>query len=228
MLRFVIAIAFFCCTWQTADAAAKSTVSERIVAVKSDASVVLSASGNAAFSQVVLPDAALAQQWLAEHALQREVTVTLAAEDRYGRPTIAGDITTEMLRDGVAVIYAAQAAIPEAWRAQERAARLAKRGVWRDENFVVRPENAAQHKGRFVVFEGRVARVYESKKATYINFGDDWRTDVSITVPAGARRSMKPLLSTIREGSVVQARGVFYEENGPMLRLLKSDNLERR
>ncbi len=228
MLRLFIAIGFFCCTTQAVHAAANNTLRERIVAVKPDGSVVLSTTGNAAFAQVIFPDAARAQKWLAEHALQREVTITIGDEDRYGRRSIEGDITLEMLRDGVAVTYASAAPISAAWRAQETSAWLAKRGVWSNKNFVVRPENAAQHLGAFVVMEGTVTRIYESKKATYINFGDDWRTDVSITVPAGSRRSMKPLLSTIHAGSTVRVRGRFYEENGPMLRLTKADNLEGR
>jgi hypothetical protein len=133
-----------------------------------------------------------------------------------------------MLQAGVAITYASEEETPDSWRAAETTARTAKRGVWSDASFVLTPENAAQHISAFHVVEGTVTRIYEAKAATYINFGQDWHSDFSITIPGKIRRSMKDALLQLKPGSTIRVRGYITQENGPMVKLLKPDNLELR
>lgn len=219
------ALMMICCISVSAFAVAKT---ERVTAIKPDGSIVLSASGNAAFSDILLPDARRAEAWLAEHVLQQNIDVEMGETDRYGRTMIRSSVEEQMLRDGVAMYYASEEDIPPRWAAAEAAARHAGRGLWEAKDTVLTPYNVAQHQGSFAVVEGTITRTYDSKPATYLNFGDDWHSDFSVTVPGKARRSMKDILARLKPGTKVLVRGYVYEENGPMIKLMKADNLEIR
>lgn len=200
---------------------------QRVIAVKPDGALVLADSGNAVLSNIQLPNAEAAQAWLATHALPHEISFVAGREDRYGRLQITSPLEVEMLRDGVAVIYASDGAIAAGWRAAEAAARAAKHGFWAGENAALTPENAAQHVGGVHVVEGRITRIYEGKRETYLNFGDRWQDDFSIRIDARIRRGMKAFLAALAPGDRVRVRGGIIRENGPMIRLNHADNLER-
>lgn len=225
-MRLWLMLLFLCCVGSAAYAAQKTMLREYVAAVKPDGSVVLSNSGNAVFANILFPDDKRAEAWLAEHLLQQEIQFAAVGEDRYGRTQIMSDAAQKMLRDGTAVFYAGAADVPEEWKAAEATARLAKTGVWSDGELLLTTENAAQHKGAFHVIEGRVTRIYAAKSATYLNFGDDWHYDFSITIPGKTRRSMKTMLQQLKAGNAVRVRGFIYEENGAMIRLTKADNLD--
>lgn len=229
MRRLLLSLLIICCSSGTAFAAAKTPLTQTVTAIKPDGSLVLSSSGNAALADMLFPDAALAENWLAEHALQKQISFKKAEdEDRYGRMLITSDIEAPMLRDGAAIFYARNDKIPAEWMNAETTARNAKRGIWTQKDFLLTPENAAQHRGEFHVLEGRISRIYEAKNATYLNFGEDWHSDFSITIPGKTRRGMKEMLQQLKPGSAIRIRGMIYEENGPMIKLLKADNLEIR
>lgn len=220
--------AVLCCAATAAFAATNPPQQVQVVGVAASGDLLLSDGTQAVLANLVMPNAALAAPWLKAHALQQRVRVDENAQDRYGRRVVGGDVQEDMLREGVAVLYASGGEIPPAWRVAEAAARAAKRGLWAADGFVLTPENAAQHGKGFHVVEGRITRIYEGKQATYLNFGEDWHSDFSITISAKARRSMKPLLQSLQPGDWVRVRGGLYEENGPMLRLLHAENLEKR
>lgn len=229
MLRaWAVLVVLMCCSPIATHAAINATLTERVTATKPGGGITLSASGNAVFMDVVFPDTALAESWLAEHTLQQEIHFTINGQDRYGNSQITSDIEEKMLQAGVAITYASEDKTPNSWRAAEATARTAKRGVWSDASFVLTPENAAQHSGEFHVVEGAITRTYEAKVATYINFGQDWHSDFSITIPNKIRRSMKDVLLQVKPGSIIGVRGYITQENGPMVKLLKPDNLELR
>jgi len=178
---------------------------------------VLETLGPVAFTNLIYPDEALAQAWLAGALLQKEITAVPGEDDRYGRRSVVSD--------SAALFYATSGSIPPAWKAAEASARVAGRGIWADKKITITPENAAQHIGAFRLIEGTVTRIYEAKNATYINFGADWKSDFSITIPAKLRRSMKAQLATLTAGKRVAVRGMITQENGPMVRLSHPDNL---
>ncbi len=199
---------------------------ERVTAVLPDNSIQLETSGKASFANIRYPDGKLAQNWLTGHLLQQEINVDLGDTDRYGRIVITSDCEEKMLRDGIAIFYASDGSIPASWFAAEAAARRQKAGVWVKEDWVVTPQNAAQHKNEFHVVEGAIMHIYNAKAATYLNFGKNWHSDFSVTIPAKLRRSMHDKLTGFEEGDMVRVRGRLYEENGPMILLNHADNLE--
>jgi micrococcal nuclease len=226
--RGLMVAATICCAVTAAYAAAKTPITERVTAIQSDGTITLSSSGKAVLSNLFYPDAALAERWLAQYLLQQDIAFKAGDEDRYGRVQITSDTVQNMLRDGAAVFYVSDGKISEVWKAAEAQARTANRGVWADKNLLRTPENAAQHIGAFHVVEGTITRIYEAKSATYLNFGDDWHSDFSITIPGKIRRSMKPFLASVKPGDRIRVRGFITDENGPMITLLRPDNLEMR
>lgn len=219
----LIATLIFCCAGTNVFAAAN----ERVIAVQPDGSVQLESTGKASFANLRFPDSTRAETWLAEHALQQKISFETGDTDRYGRAMITSDSEEKMLRDGAAIIYASDGDVPPNWFAAEAIARGKKSGVWEQENFILTPFNAAQHENEFHVIEGSVTRIYANKTATYLNFGQDWHSDFSITIPAKLRRGMSDKLDAIKEGSHVRVRGRLYEENGPMIMLNNASNLEQ-
>lgn len=198
----------------------------KVLAVEEGGTLRLETGEKAVLLNLYFPDSALAQNWLAEHVLQQKIAYETHGEDRYGATRITTPIAEKMLRDGAAMVYASDGEIPAAWKAAEAAARAEKRGLWAQENVLLTPENAAQHLGGFHGVEGRITRIYEGKRATYLNFGEDWHSDFSVTLSAKARRSMKPMLQQLKPGMQVRVRGAIYEENGPMMQLFNANNLE--
>lgn len=214
------------CALTTPAHAARELESTRIMAVGEDQTIRLASGDNARFGDILFPDAALAAPWLATHLLQQDIEYRTIGEDRYGRTLIiAPDIEEAMLRDGIAVLYP-QLPTRKKWQKAEEEAIAAKRGIWASPDFVIPVENAAQHKLQFHVIEGTVTRIHEGRSATYLNFGEHWQTDLSATITGRARRGFKNLLEHIGPGAIVRIRGVIYEENGPMIRLTRPEQLE--
>ena len=218
----ILAALFFCCAAGHVAAATQ----ERVIAVLPDGSITLEHTGKASFANIRFPELKQAGSWLAAHVLQQEIPFEAGETERYGRVRITSENETDMLEAGIAVIYASEGEVPAVWFAREAAARASKRGIWAKEDFLLTPENAAQHKNEFHVVEGQVTRVYANRTVTYLNFGKDWHSDFSITIPASVRRRMGDRLDTIHAGSEVCVRGRLYEENGPMVMLNHADNLQ--
>ncbi len=198
---------------------------EVVMAVKDDHTLVLGTTGAARFAELVMPDAALAQAWLAEHVLQQNIEVAALGEDRYGRMQVASDAAAAMLRAGAAV-YFPQRDANENYVAAESQARAAKRRIWAENGFVLTPENAADHIGEFHVVEGAITRVYQGKNELILNFGDRWQEDFSVMVKGRARRAFEDAFAYLGEGAWVRVRGTIIQENGPMLRLTAPAQME--
>lgn len=228
---FALFAAAFLCMPVAVHAAAKrearTAETAQVTAIKSDGTLELSSGTAATIGNVIWPDIALAESWLAANLLQQKVSYVAGEEDRYGRSIIASDATVDALREGAAMLYAVEGDVPAAWHTAEASARAAKRGVWANETLVTDVGETPEAMGAFRVVEGAITRIYEGKSATYLNFAEDWHTDFSITIPGKVRRSMKAELAALDAGSRVRVRGYIHDENGPMITLTHAANLER-
>lgn len=110
----------------------------------------------------------------------------------------------------------------------ERLAREQKRGIWANPYFsVVDEQDAMERRDRFGVVEGTIRKVEERKDATYLNFGDDWKTDFTLTINRDDRtKYFKGFDFPSLEGKRVRARGWVYSKNGPMIDLRCPQQLE--
>lgn len=112
----------------------------------------------------------------------------------------------------------------------EAAARDAKRGLWASTNvYAVRtPEQAAHYVGTFQLVEGNIRKATRVGPSIYLNFGDDWRTDFTVVIPASALKSwvrggIDPLQFA---GKRIRVRGFIEMMNGPMIEAPQSEMIE--
>lgn len=166
-----------------------------------------------------------------------------AKTDRYGR--LVGDL---LLADGTA----AQARLVEAGFARvssgqgrhdcvadllalERRARARALGIWADPFYAVRDaaDVAALERleGSFQIVEGRVAHVATVRRRIYFNFGEDRRTDFTVTVAPSDAKLFAAGTSGVDapaalEGRRVRIRGFVERFNGPEMTLTRPEDIE--
>jgi endonuclease YncB( thermonuclease family) len=175
--------------------------------------------------------AELARDELAGLAAGRPVVLHAAdpALDRYGR-TLADAVRHDgvwlqeaLVSAGAALVVplpGMEVARARTLLAAEEEARQAGRGLWAEPAFRVRsPSGAAQAVGGFGIVEGVVADTAEVRGRVYLNFGEDWREDFTISVAPGDRDAFEEagidLLALA--GRTVRARGWLRDFNGPLI-----------
>lgn len=137
----------------------------------------------------------------------------------------------EMLRRGLIRVQTLPATGAQAGEmlAIEAEARRAGRGLWADRRFAVRtPETAARDIGTFQIVEGWVRKAARLQNRVYLNFGDDWRSDFTVSLPsrlatAFARDGLDPMTLS---GRRVRVRGWLDSFNGPLIELTHREQLE--
>lgn len=174
--------------------------------------------------------------------LARDRTVSLAFtgrdRDRHGRllAHLERDdglwLQGEMLRLGLARVYtfADNRARAAEMLAIERAARAAGVGIWRDAFYRIRSADAVADGdvGTFQLVEGTIAAAQRVKSRIYLNFGADWRTDLTAViearaVPVFSAAGFDPLAS---DGARVRVRGWLETYNGPLIELSHPEQIE--
>ena len=82
--------------------------------------------------------------------------------------------------------------------------------------------------GRFALVEGRIRSIGERRERTYLNFGADWNTDLTITIPKRTWQTMRErgLTAALLRGRRVRARGMVEEWRGPAITIMAPEMLE--
>lgn len=156
----------------------------------------------------------------------RHGRVVAWAEDAEGRL-----LQAEMLRAGMAWAYTFPDTreMAATLRAAEAEAEAAGRGVWAEPAYaVLTPEGAERHAGAFRLVEGMVRQVTETRNRWYLNFGEDWKTDFTLSIERGSMRHFDPAWLRALEGRTVRARGWLFRMNGPAMELTHPEQLEIR
>ncbi|HEX7776757.1 MAG TPA: thermonuclease family protein [Parvibaculum sp.] len=121
--------------------------------------------------------------------------------------------------------------------AAERRARAAKRGIWADPFYEVRMarDTAALERleGSYQIVEGTVTTATAIRRRIYINFGDDWRQDFTVTVaPAdvklfsgGPWAALMADMSALK-GARIRVRGAIDRFNGPDIAVTAPEQIE--
>lgn len=190
------------------------------------------------------PLASEAKQALADMILGKEVTLTFtgARRDRYARWLahlhVQQDgaplwVQGEMLRLGMARVYSFpdNRGLVSDMLAKERDARQAGRGIWALPYYAIRNADAAallDELGTFQVIEGRVVDAAEVKGTIYLNFGQDWRDDFTVSIE---RKYMKAFADTQPHprdlgGMAIRVRGWLSKRNGPMIKATHPEQIE--
>jgi hypothetical protein len=176
---------------------------------------------------------------LAELVAGRDVTLTLAspAVDRYGRAVAyvvdaqGRWVQAEMVARGLARVAAFDDKPTglAALLGLEAAAREARRGIWAlPEYRVVAAEDAMRHLDTFQLVEGRIRDVAQNDGRTYLNFGEDWRSDFTVLVPGAVRRRLAAMGLDLSgyEGAMVRVRGWIKSYNGPLIEMAQPEQIE--
>lgn len=151
----------------------------------------------------------------------------------------------EMLRRGLARVYtfSDNRACDEELLSAERAARAEGRGIWSNPFYAVRDaaDVAALERqtGRFEIVEGKVVSAALVRGRLYLNFGDDYRQDFTVTA---GERDAKLFLETepwllltnaAREevpsplaGMKLRVRGWIERHNGPEISVTHPEQIE--
>ncbi len=171
--------------------------------------------------------------------------ITLAAAgrqlDRHGRilaHIYLADglwVQGEMLKRGMARVYsfADNRAMAGEMLAAEGAARAARRGIWALPYYRVRTvaeanRGMAGELGTFQLIEGRIKKTARVKNIVYLNFGDDWRTDFTVTIKTRARKMFEKsgIDPVSLEGRLIRVRGWLKSWNGLMVDATHPEQIE--
>ncbi len=180
-----------------------------------------------------------AKSALAELTLGRTVRLSFGGRraDRYDRRLAhlhdedGRWVQGNLLRRGLARVFSLRdnRSLVADMLALEREARRADRGIWGHAFYRVRSASEApRHLDSFQLVEGRVLDATEVRGRTYLNFGEDWRTDFTVTVsPKDRRRFREESVDLLAlEGRRVRVRGWLYRRNGPMIDVTHPEQVE--
>ena len=113
--------------------------------------------------------------------------------------------------------------------ALEAEARGARRGLWALPEFrVITSNEAIRHLDSFQLVQGRVRNVDRKAGRTFVNFGEDWRSDFTVEIAARLRRHLAAvgLDPADYQGKMVRVRGWIKSRNGPLIELVQPEQIE--
>ena len=163
-------------------------------------------------------------------------------EDRYGRLRaqvfVADDakgvwIQTEMLARGLArvSIMPDRTECSAALYAAESAARAQHVGIWTLSAYSVRPASDVPWSdlGTFQIVEGKVTSAALRGGRAYLNFGDDWKTDFTVTIAPDDLKNFRDHdiePATFYAGKTLRVRGIVERLNGPEIEIATPEQIE--
>ena len=179
-----------------------------------------------------------AQAELQALVLGKSIELAFGGErtDRYGRLQAHAFIDEggerrwvqgHLIEQGLARAYtlAGNRACADELLARERAAREARRGLWAEAAYQVRPADRpaqlSRHRSTFQVVEGRIARVAQVRGIIYLNFAADWRRAFSASLRRGDRALLGASAGDPKalEGKPVRVRGWIELHKAPTVNL---------
>jgi len=111
----------------------------------------------------------------------------------------------------------------------ERQAQEKKHGVWRYVHVeTVQEVMELSNFNGFHIVHGKVVSVRKVRGTTYLNFGEDWRTDFTVAILPNFKRNFKGKdwnLDTL-ENKWISIRGQLRSYNGPYLELYYPEQVE--
>ena len=181
-----------------------------------------------------------ARQTLARLVQGRRVGLAVGGipRDRYGRlraHLVRSDdgtwIQGALLAAGLARVHSLvddRAAAPEMLVVEQRA-RAARLGIWSQPRYrVLTADRANDGLRNFQLVEGRVRAAAVVRGRGYLNFGDDWREDFTVSIGPRDRRRFEAEGIAIEdyEGRPVRVRGWVDSFNGPMIEATHPEQIE--
>lgn len=135
-----------------------------------------------------------------------------------------------MLRAGMAWVYTFTDTrkLAKRYYAAEAEAEKAGRGVWGQAEYAVLDAAKAEgHDGEFRLVRGVPTLVaIKDGERSYINFGDDWKTDFTLVIArADLKRFDRDWLESLK-GKQIRVRGWLFTSGGPAMELTHPEQVE--
>ena len=111
----------------------------------------------------------------------------------------------------------------------ERQARASRLGIWSEPHYRVRAaDDAGGDLGSFQLVEGRVRAAAVVRGRGYLNFGENWREDFTVSISPRDRRRFEAADIAVEdyEGRLVRVRGWVDSFNGPMIEATHPEQIE--
>ena len=170
-----------------------------------------------------------------------ELYGTLKNPDRYSRLTVQafqGSATRQwvqgqLLREGKALVYAfgENPNCLSAMKLAERLGEKSKTGIWALGNLPWRAQDLgtlSEKLGHFALIEGKVLSVGNRKKRLYLNFGQNWSQDFTVSLVKKGKGAFKGDVERIigLKGKIIRVRGILEQRQGPLIRLIDEAQIE--
>jgi len=253
LITLVAVLAGFCAMADSVPESLEAGMQSRVVAVIDGDTVILEDGSQVRLVGIMAPKLSLGRDHVADQPLGEEARAALEAlvlghsvtlahggarMDRHGRHLahlVLDDgtwIQGRMLEAGLARVYGFadnRAALAE-MLALEAGARAAGLGLWAHPFFAVhdaaRPAEVPID--AFVLVEGVVLEAAEVNRRIFLNFGEDWKTDVTATISPSDRANFRAahLDPLALEGHRVRLRGWTGWRNGPNIDIDHPEQIE--
>lgn len=218
----------------------------KVVAIRDDASLKIENNGVAHLAALDFPHGATAaMEALKTKALGRRVRVYFDGAERNDSGALSGQIYARdeagrwlwlqraLIEAGLARVnpQSVDSSGAEALLPLEDVARASGKGIWSDPAFSVRAADAkllSADIGAFVLVEGKVISVGRAAHRVFLNFGADYKTDFTVTIPEEAWNAWPggaPYLLNLKDESL-RVRGVLSELNGPSIEAVTPAQIE--
>ncbi|MCD8563253.1 MAG: thermonuclease family protein [Alphaproteobacteria bacterium] len=113
--------------------------------------------------------------------------------------------------------------------ALEEQARNSKIGLWALPDYkILTPEETPEKKGSFQVVQGKVISTSMKQNRVYINFGNNWKDDFTVTIKPEFRSNFfKGKLDPLKlNGKTIRVRGWIEDYNGPFIEIDHPERIE--
>lgn len=137
-----------------------------------------------------------------------------------------GSAQAAMVKAGMARVYTLSdnPNIAKALLPLEATARQNKVGIWALPYYAIRtPDNIRRDMNSFQIVQGTVKAVAKVQGTTYINFGDNWREDFTISTTNAIAKKLK---ADTLAGNPIRVRGWVHSKNGPMITVTHIQQVE--
>lgn len=172
-----------------------------------------------------------ALRWMTDTLTHKEITFIAENTNRHNEylatpyypcDDVSCSVQEGLLSQGLAVTFSKNQPVPSTWKNAESDARHAKLGFWGSSNYLD-DINKLHHQPKdvFYVIEGTVTNDYQGRTQFFLHFGEDWKTDASVTILQN-----NPAVTANLVGKTIRARGWLGEYYGPILRVSSSNHIE--
>lgn len=111
----------------------------------------------------------------------------------------------------------------------EQQSRAQKSGFWENDLYTIKtPETISAHPGRLEIAQGQIKSAAMKKNRIYLNFGNDWRNDFTVSIaPEYRREFIKAGIDPLSlNGKEIRVRGWVQDYNGPLIEITHPAALE--